>query len=398
MVQAGSEDDKIEAFLSRYEALSSHIKVQTVDPVEFPNFAAQYTDELKSNNSLIVVSGERSKYVDSGSIYLTDYSNYYVDGSYSVTFNGESSLTSAIDYVTNAELPKLYTLSGHGEDALAQGMSTAIANQNYITEELSLLTSSSVPDDCDCLLINSPSADISAEEKDIILAYLEEGGRMLLATDMLEGGLPNIKALMENYGAILNDGVVVEGDPEHCLRGYEYYLLPYLNAHAIVDPLLESGYRVLIPVAQGITVSDTLRDGLTVSKLFTTSDKAFSKVAGYNMTTTEFEEGDIRGTFALGVAVEENETRIVWLSSGGMLTDEISQMVGGANQDVFLNSLNWMCEREQSISISPKSLDELNTLTVPTGAGTKLSILLVGVIPAAFVACGIAITVRRRRK
>jgi hypothetical protein len=40
-----------------------------------------------------------------------------------------------------------------------------------------------------------------------------------------------------------------------------------------------------------------------------------------------------------------------------MLQDDYSALVSGANQDIFINSLNWMCERENRISISPKNMD-----------------------------------------
>ena len=39
-----------------------------------------------------------------------------------------------------------------------------------------------------------------------------------------------------------------------------------------------------------------------MTSLLTTSDAAFSKLAGYDMTTYEKEEGDIDGPFSLGVS------------------------------------------------------------------------------------------------
>ena len=75
----------------------------------------------------------------------------------------------------------------------------------------------------------------------------------------------------------------------------------------------------------------------------------------------ERQDGDQSGPFDVGVAVTETgttgETRMVWFSTSQFLADDVNQMVGGANQNLFLNSLNWMCARENNISIRAKSLD-----------------------------------------
>ena len=71
-----------------------------------------------TNNSLIVVCGERSTYVSYNDIYEYDLTDYYTTGEYDVNFAGESALTSAIDYVTSEDLPKVYALTGHGEGEL----------------------------------------------------------------------------------------------------------------------------------------------------------------------------------------------------------------------------------------------------------------------------------------
>jgi hypothetical protein len=152
-------------------------------------------------------------------------------------------------------------------------------------------------------------------------------------------------------------------------------------------------------MAQGLTVLDDLRDGLTVTKLLTTSDAAFSKVNinETGETSTEFEEGDIKGPFALGAAVEENDTRIVWFTTSLMLDERYDTLVRGADRDLFINALNWMCERESRISIGAKSFD-LNPITVPTADTLKIGFLVAVLIPLGTLAAGITVVVRRRRR
>ena len=290
IVQDGSQDSTMEQLLERYKSLSKHLDVVEKDPVVYPSFAQQYTDATLYNNSLIVVCGDRSRYISYYDIYVTDYSSYYTNGTTSTQFAGESELTSAIDYVTNEDLPTVYTLTGHGESDLPSELSEGAEDENLLLEELSLVNGEDVPEDADAIILYSPQRDISSDEKDALLTYLQGGGKLLLVTDYTDTDLPNLAELMEYYGTALMDGIVLEGDSDHHMRGYNYYLLPDINSHDITQPLMD-GYYILMPVAQGITVSDELRDGLTVTQLLTTSDSAYAKADGYNITTFDKEEG-----------------------------------------------------------------------------------------------------------
>ena len=400
IVQDGSQDSTMEQLLERYKSLSKHLDVVEKDPVVYPSFAQQYTDATLYNNSLIVVCGDRSRYISYYDIYVTDYSSYYTNGTTSTQFAGESELTSAIDYVTNEDLPTVYTLTGHGESDLPSELSEGAEDENLLLEELSLVNGEDVPEDADAIILYSPQRDISSDEKDALLTYLQGGGKLLLVTDYTDTDMPNLAELMEYYGTALMDGIVLEGDSDHHMRGYNYYLLPDINSHDITQPLMD-GYYILMPVAQGITVSDKLRDGLTVTQLLTTSDSAYAKADGYNITTFDKEEGDTDGPFALGVAITEEveggQTGIVWLTTSYMFDSDNNMRVAGANNALFLNALDWMCQRESAISIRAKDLST-EYLTVPSSTASTWSLILVAVVPLAFLACGAVVTIRRRRR
>ena len=104
IVQNGNEDDVVEKLLKRYEETSDHIKVEKKDPVLYPNFTSQYTDEDVQDNSLIVVNGSKSKVVDYYNLYETQY-DYYSGSSSTTGFDGEGQIDSAISYVTSDNLP-----------------------------------------------------------------------------------------------------------------------------------------------------------------------------------------------------------------------------------------------------------------------------------------------------
>ena len=404
IVQSGQEDSTIQTLLQRYADLNHRIRVIKKDPDVYPTFAQQYTSDAISNNCLIVEANGRSRYISNEEIYVYDFTDYYTNGTYDVSFDGEAALTSAIIYVTNEELPKLYTLTGHGELALSSSYQEAVEKENMEVAELSLLTLEAVPEDADCILIHSPSADIAPEEKDMLAAYLQKGGNLFLLINPPEEGkqFPYLEELMKDYGITTQPGIVVEGSQSNYAFGRSHYLLPNLQTHAITQPLQDAGYYVLLPIAQGLTVSASLRDTLSVTELLTTSVSSYSKIAGYSLTTYEKEEGDIDGPFALAIAATEavdSETtaRFVCVSSGALADDTCNSKVSGANLDFFLNTLGWMCEREESISIHAKAMD-YTYLTIDNGTASALSVLLIGVLPVCYLAVGVYVWIRRKRR
>lgn len=403
VVRSGYEESYIGTLLDQYEALNSHIKVVKKDPDVNPGFVQQYTDNF-TENSLIVEAGGKSRYVDYGDIFVMDYESYYYYGEQNWSFCGESEVTSAIDYVLSEDLPTVYTLTGHGESALPTTFATAVEKENIETAELSLLTEEAIPEDAAALLIYAPQRDISEDEKTKIETYLGNGGKLILITDPpQEGALTNLEAVMAHYGITAQEGIVVEGDRDHYIWGTPYYLLPELNSHTITSPLISSGYYVLLPIAQGLTVSSDLPDTMVVTELLTTSNSAFSKTAGYNLNTYEKEEGDAEGPFALAVMASETLDDgiygdVVWVSSTSLLDEQTNEMVSGGNQDFFLNILNYLCQSGDSgISIHAKSLST-EYLTMQTSTASMLTVLIIGILPAAYLAAGIYIWFRRKRR
>lgn len=405
IVQSGKEDETLGTLLDRYAALSSRITVEKRDPDVYPTFIQKYVTGGIYNNSLIVESAGRFTYVSYEDIYEYDYGDdYFYTGNAEVSFGGEGALTGAISYVVSESLPKMYVLTGHGEKSMSASFQSAVEKQNIEMSTLSLLTVEGVPEDAGCILIYGPESDISGTEKDAILGYLQDGGNMILITDPPQEGKerPNLDALMEYYGVTAEAGIVVEGDQNNFVFPSQLNLLPNYGSHAITQPLKENGYYMCLPISQGLTAGDPPRDTVSVTELLTTSDSAYSKASGYSMQTYEKETGDIDGPFALAVAVtetlgEERESHIVWVSSSYLLDDQTNLQISGGNQDFFLNCINWMCGQESGISIHAKSMS-YEYLTISSGTSSLLTLLMIGVLPIGYLAAGIVIWIRRKKR
>ena len=396
ITQAGQESTVLDKLLDRYQDLSDHITVVKKNPDIYPTFAQQYTDETVVNNSLVVECGDKNRYISYNDIYQVDTASYYTTGSVSQSFDGEGQITSAIDYVVSDELPKIYLLSGHGEGALSDTFSDELTRSNYETvEDFSLLNVDEIPEDCDTILINAPTSDISDEELTMLRDYVQGGGKLLvLSGPQKDAELTNLDALLADYDVTINDGVVVDNDREHYAFTAPYVLMPDIESSDITDPLTEESSHVIVPIAQGLTVGSNS----SVTALLTTSDEAFSKAAGYAMTTYDKEDGDTDGPFTLAVSITDSaaDGKIVWVATDYLLDDMYNSYSSGANLDLVMNSLSWMIGKNDAVSIRAKSLNN-SYLTISSSSATVLKIVMIGVIPVCFLLLGIDEVLRRRK-
>ena len=393
IVQADQEDQIIENLLGKYESLSEHISVVKKNPDVYPTFAQQYTDETVANNSLVVECGDRSRYIGYDDIYLTETNMYSY--SYSTSFDGEGAITSAIDYVVNGELPQIYLLEGHGEAELPSTFSQQLERENMELSSLSLLTVDAIPEEADCIMIYSPASDISDEEADMLRDYVSEGGKlMVMAGPVEEGTLENLYSLLSDYGVTPVDGIVVEGDREHYAFQAPFALMPDMAETDLTSSLIEERYYPIHPLAQGLDTSGATSQ---ITELLTTSETAFSKVSGYDMSTYEKEEGDIDGPFAVALSVEATGGgEIIWFSSSAFLDDMYNAYSSGANVNLATNGLSSLVGESEAMAIRSKSLN-YNYLTISESTSSLLKVTMIGIFPLLYLGIGIYVVLRRRR-
>ena len=246
-------------------------------------------------------------------------------------------------------------------------------------------------------MIYAPESDISEEEKTMLADYVAGGGKLLVSAGPTEDGtLTNLYSLLADYGVSTVDGIVVDNDREHYAFGAPYVLLPDLAESDITNSLIEENYYALMPIAQGLTVGET--SDATVTALMTTSDSAFSKAAGYSLSTYEKEDGDTDGPFSVAVSIEAaGGGQIVWFSSSVFLEDMYNAYSSGANVDLAMNALSSLVGEREAIAIRSKSLN-YNYLTISDSTSSVLKTLLIGVFPIAYLAVGIVVVMQKRRK
>ena len=402
IVQSGQEDSVLEKLLNVYASLSDHITVTKKDPDAYPTFAAQYTDSTSvNNNSLVVCSEDKYRFIDYSDIYEVSYdTSSYSSYGYSVSqsFDGEGEITAAIDYVVKDDLPQIYVLTGHGEGTLSDDFTSSITRANMETVEFSLLNVDEIPEEADCIMIYAPTSDLSEEEADMLLDYVTNGGNLMVYSGpQEEEELTNLNSVLNYYGVTVEEGIVVEGNRDYYAFSAPYVLLPEIESSDITDALNESNNYVILPIAQGLSTANA-QNG-TVTALFETSSDSYSKVDGYSITTYEKEDNDLDGPFTLAVSIEDgsSEGKIVWVASDYMMDATYNSYSSGANSDFGMNALSWMVGEEDQISIRSKSMDA-TYLTINETVSGMLKIWMIGVVPLAYLAFGIIEVVARRKE
>lgn len=406
VAQDGAESDTLVKMLERYQDGSDHVKVEKVDPVLSPSFASEYGMDGLADNSLVVESQKRYKVIDEADIFQVDYdmSSYYMTGNYSASqaYDGEGQLTSAIAYVLSDDLPVVYTVTGHGETRLNDRIKDLIGKANMELRELSLLAEEKVPEDAAGVIVNGPVSDLSADEAQMLLSYLEGGGKAVILTAYTENDMTNLKGLLDHYGMTLGDGVVLEGD-SRSYYGTPLTILPEIGSHAVTAEIRSEQIPAMLVNMVPLTAKAETRDTLTVTELLYTSDKAFAKQAQKGrLDSYEKGDGDIQGVYAGALLAEETAGEqtagLLVISSANLLNQEISQQFNVCNEDFFVGSLSYLCKSEEPVTgIAAKSMD-LVYLSPSAAQVNLLAGIYIIFVPVGLLVLGFVIWFRRRKK
>ncbi len=408
LASSSDMDSALNRTLQQMEEQSQHLTVSYVDPASNPSFLQEYSDVMNCSwNSLIVECGDRYKLVDYSDVYeySVDYSTYTQSVS---GYDAEGQVDSAIAYVTSENLPRLYALTGHGEESIGSNFTAALTKLNCEYESLDLMVNEAVPEDCDILLINGPTSDLSSDDADKIMNYLEQGGSLIATTNFQQAEeMPNWNRILNYYGLSVSQGVVLENNPGYYYRS-EAYLLPDVQTASETASVLEGNGYVFMAYAQALEETaaseDASEDAVSLTPLLTTSESAYMH-SDVTAATEDFSQTgeDVTGEFLLGAkAVRGNadEAAAYIFSSVLIFSDGADQMVSGSNASLFSDIVRTRMEEngsETGISVAVKSVNS-TYLTVPTMTAILVNLFCIIVIPLMLLTGGfITWFVRRRR-
>ena len=391
-----STDTRIKSFIKKYTALSDKISVKWIDPVLHP---AALTKAGVDKNTIVISCKDtgKTKSVSFDDILVSDSYSYYTTGSSSASeFDGEGQFTSAINSVTSEQTEKIYYTTGHGEATFSDSVTKLFSKNNLTTDEVNLMMTGEIPDDCDLLIIDGATSDFTKDEVKLLSSYLKKGGKVVTLLAQTNKSMKNLYGLLKDYGLTVQSGYIA--DTERSYQGNYYYLIPNLSVSGDMASGISSNSVMMIN-SKGMTQSTPVRDSISTDAFMTTSSN------GYAVT----EKKQTQGTYVLGATSTESvkvknskgkkvakESRLTVYGSNMLIDEQITSSFSSLeNLTLFTNSVTACLNNADNVSISPKSLEvNYNTIAHPG----PFSILVVFVIPVGLIIGGFIVWFRRRRR
>jgi ABC-type uncharacterized transport system involved in gliding motility auxiliary subunit len=376
---ANTEDQPLADLMSEFKYVSNRISYQLVDPSQKPETARQYAAK---RGETIVAVGERIERPQQ-----TD----------------EQAMVNAILKVTRDKLKRVCFTKGHEERSVSDTENSGYAlvdgqlkNENYETKEINLATSAQVPAECEVLVVAGPKKSLVAEESASIGKYLDGGGKVFL---LLEPNTdPQIGDVLNAWNIKLGNDLVLCG-PQTGLNRVYPAVLEYPE-HPITKDLRSGNAQTFYLEARSVKPGDSAGAGIQTTEILKTLEGTWgeTQLTELKDQPPKYDAGkDIEGPVSIGVAaskkVGEKEARLVVIGDSDFATNGPIRM--GANGNVFFNSVNWLAQDEDLISIRPKSTTT-RSLIMTDAQQTMFKWLAVLFMPLAAVGAGAYIWWNRR--
>lgn len=292
----------------------------------------------------------------------------------------------------------IYEITGHDELPVSGRFLEAIEKMNLQLQQLNLLETDTIPQDCEAVIIHGPQSDFSKDDADKMIQYLADGGKVLITTQYTTEPMTNFKRILEAYDLQLQDGMVVEANEANYYQN-PLFLLPDISYDTVTAEI--SDEYVFLPYAQGLLPTQEDQDTISYTKLLGTSDQAFLKTDVRNMMSLEKEDGDEQGPFTLGISVADtaSQAQLFVYTSANLFTDEADQSVSGNNAALFAASIRSLVGEADTgnLIVIPVKPYTLESITIAQGTILLTGFFSVLFFPVLLVVCGIVIWLRRRK-
>lgn len=329
----------------------------------------------------------------------------------------ENKLTNAIIKVTRLEDKVIYWITGHGEKNISESgipqkaatsAKESLEKEVYVVNELSLVREAAgVPSDCTALVLAGPETDLFPNEIASIRDYLDRGGAMLAMLD--PETCPSMTALLAEFGVEIGEDYIIDPSPLSQMMGGDY-LMPlvtsYSQQHEITAQLSSGNYATIWPRVRSVRMKKSLPEGVSGEWIMQAGQDSWGETNIpflKQRNVARFDQGsDIPGPVALAVAAtkdvtvpdtEKDETRYVVIGDSDFIAN--SNMRPGG-KDIFLNSIGWLAQQDDLISIRPKE-KEHQILTL-TRAQSRLFFLIPAVaVPSGVLLLWLGMFIQRRK-
>lgn len=355
---------------------------RVVDPDREPGLARRYG--IESYGTVVLETKERSE---------------------KVTDAEEEKLTNGLVKLTRQGKRVIYVVQGHGEHELTSsdrpGFSeakTAMERANYEVKPLVTARAAQIPDDAAVIILAGPRTELLAPELAALDNYLKRGGKLLAMADpviMNSSPADPLKAYLQPYGFELGSDLIIELNPIGRLFGIgpEVPIIQQYESHQITRDM--SGISTLFPLTRSVQAAKTPPQGTNVQPLAKTSADSWGETSRAELQQGQVkpDPGDARGPLPVAAVATRDKSRIVVYGTSSFAANQFINLQG--NRDFFLNTVSWLAEEEDQISIRPKESRSAPVFLTSQQA-QAVFLLPVVILPGIVLFGGIVAFVRRR--
>jgi ABC-type uncharacterized transport system involved in gliding motility auxiliary subunit len=355
---------------------------RVVDPDREPGLARRYG--VESYGTVVLETKERSE---------------------KVTDAEEEKLTNGLVKLTRQGKRVVYVVQGHGEHELTNtdrpGFSeakTAMERTNYEVKPLILARAAQIPDDAAVVVLAGPRTELLVPELAALDNYVGKGGKLLVMADpVIVSNSPAdpMKDFLGRYGFILGNDLIIELNPIGRLFGIgpEVPIIQQYESHPITRDM--AGISTLFPLTRSVEPVKGAPGGASVQPLAKTSPESWAETSRAELQQGQVkpDAGDARGPLAVAAVATKDKARIVVYGTSSFAANQFINLQG--NRDFFLNTVSWLAEEEDQISIRPKESRSAPVFLTSQQA-QAVFFLPVVVLPGLVLIGGIVALVRRR--
>ena len=386
-------------FVDASAADSTELKTQ------FADLSFGYGDLLLE--STFEVNGQpvtRQDAVRFNEIYtLSDPTGYASAGysPYTISANNlETALTSAIYNVTSERSIRLGLPADYCNADTAQGLLATLKNYNYEIVEITGPTLTNIAADLDALLLYELKTDLTADETAAIEQFLDNGGKkgktLLYFASAESPALPNVEALLKNWGIAYGQGLLFETTENFVETQSNLYSF---NARSDYTAAINGENNYYISDAnrpmealelddESKTVTTLLQTGETVA--VKTADGAMGKPQAYPTALACEQTG----------ADTKTASHVLAFSSVNLITTAYNNYQNVGNIALIAESLNFTVGREATnVDITAKTVDSY-AFTSPASNQNSIFVILIFVflIPIGILVFGIILFIKRKNR
>lgn len=406
-----TQDNLIGKTLERYAALSNNITLSVLDPAKDSILRNKFTgvgDQVEDKTVVVFNSKKNSfrviKYED---MYYTDKEN---NVSY---WTLEQKLTSAFMFLDSGRAQtNVYFLTGHGETVTnvkfserAKLLKEKLEEENFKVDNIDLAMNDLRSGDI--LIVIGPSSDISEQDRDKVIKFLDANGKALFFLDPSSSRLKNFEAILDHYMIKFKNEIVCENDESRHTQNSPLDLIPeVISNKEITNGIINSKSSVYAGSCAYLEEYNPSSDLLTVLPLLNTSDRSVcipyeDYITGaYENKMSEYTEEKRR---CIGLALYQKDsssmqidegTRICVFSSSELALGERSGSAG--NVSLIKNCVNWVDNKTNTISISGVQMNAYELSIADAATVKTLVTIVIIVIPVLILGGGVIIWLRRK--